>query len=104
MTHDKQKRYDHMLEAISQLTREALAAQIEAVESAAADAAGDEEDEKPVVAKIGLAISWAAGEPVPEITVKASYSIRRSCEVSGLADGDQSKLPFGEDALKAGKN
>ena len=78
----------HILDAILALTREAIANQIEEVEQAAAEAAGDNDDDKPVVAKLGVTISWPAGEPVPAITVKSSYSVKRTNEATGLADGD----------------
>jgi hypothetical protein len=83
-----------ILKTILALTNEAIANQIEEVEAAAAEAAGDTDD-KPVVAKLSLAISWPAGEPIPEVTVKSSYSVKRTNEATALADGDQGKLPFG---------
>jgi hypothetical protein len=85
----------HILQTILALTHEAIANQIEEVELAAAEAAGDTDDDKPVVAKLSLAISWPAGEPIPEVTVKSSYSVKRTNEATALADGDQGKLPFG---------
>ena len=84
----------YILDTITQLLREAIADKIEQVENAAAEAAEDSDDDKPVIAKLGVSIKWPAGAPVPEITIKASYSITRSTELSGLADGDQGKLPL----------
>lgn len=72
---------------------------IEEVENAAAEAAGDgdgEGPEKPVIAKLGLAIKWPAGAEVPEVTVKAKYSVTRSAEHSGQADGVSVTLPLKE--------
>lgn len=87
----------HIIDAILALTREAIANQIEDVENAAAESAGDNDDGKPVVAKLAIAVSWSAGEPIPEVTVKSSYSVKRSVEATGLADGDQGKLPLGQE-------
>lgn len=90
----EKNRPQYILDAIKQLVGEALAGKIEQVENAAAEAAEDSDDDKPVTAKLAISIKWPAGEPVPEITVKASYSVTRSVELSGIADGDQGKLPF----------
>ena len=93
---DNAKRLANIVDAILDLTREAIAPMIEEVENAAAEAAGDDdgEKEKPVIAKLGLAIKWPAGAEVPEVTVKAKYSVSRSSEHSGQADGVRATLPF----------
>ena len=89
-------RTTHIIDASLALIREAIADKIGDVENSAAEAAGDADgdDEKPITAKLTISIKWPAGEPVPEITVKASYSITRFTECTGLADGDQAKLPL----------
>lgn len=84
----------HIITAALALVREAIADKIADVENAAAEAASDNDDDKPVTAKLAVSIKWPAGEPVPVITVKASYSVTRSTECTGLADGDQGKLPL----------
>jgi len=93
---NEKRRNLHIIDTALDLIREAMADKIEEVEQAAAEAAGDNDDNKPIVAKLGVSIKWPAGEPIPEVTVKVSYSVTRSTEVSALADGDQGKLPLGE--------
>jgi hypothetical protein len=76
-----------ILDCIVRLAREAIAEQLDDVEHAAAEAASDDDENgKPVVAKIALSIKWPAGAQEPEIDVKSSYSIRRTVEASGKAD------------------
>lgn len=96
---NEKRRNLHIIETALDLIREAMAGKIEEVEQAAAEAASDNDDGKPVVAKLGVSIKWPAGEPIPEVTVKVSYTVSRSTEVSALADGDQGKLPL-EDEKK----
>jgi hypothetical protein len=93
---DDNKRLAHIVAAILDLTREAIAPMIAEVEAAAAEAAddGDGEKEKPVIAKLGVSIKWPAGAEVPEVTVKAKYSVTRSAEHSGQADGVRAVLPL----------
>ena len=90
MNTDENKRRANIVAAILDLTREAIAPMIAEVENAAAEAAEDgdgEGKEKPVVAKLGISVKWPAGAEVPEVTVKAKYSVTRSAEHSGQADG-----------------
>ena len=94
---DENKRLAHIVAAILDLTREAIAPMIAEVENAAAEAAEDgdgEGKEKPVVAKLGISVKWPAGAEVPEVTVKAKYSVTRSAEHSGQADGVRAVLPL----------
>ena len=91
---NQKRRNLHIIDTALSLIREAMADKIEEVENAAAESAGDNEHDKPVVAKLAVGVKWPAGEPIPEVTVKVSYSVSRSTEVSALADGDQGKLPL----------
>jgi hypothetical protein len=91
---NERSRNGHIIDTTLDLIREAIADKIDAVEEAAAEAAGDTDSDKPVIAKLGISVKWEAGKPEPEITVKASYTVTRSVEVSAKADGDQSKLPL----------
>jgi len=95
---DNVKRRANIIDAILDLTREAIAPMIEEVENAAAEASedGDGEKEKPVIAKLGVSIKWPAGAETPEVTVKAKYSVTRSAEHSGQADGVRAVLPLKE--------
>jgi len=98
---DNVKRRANIIDAILDLTREAIAPMIEEVENAAAEAAADgnedgEQREKPVIAKLGISVKWPAGADTPEVTVKAKYSVTRSAEHSGQADGVRAVLPLKE--------
>jgi hypothetical protein len=98
---DNAKRRANIIDAILDLTREAIAPMIEEVENAAAEAAADGEEDgekasKPVIAKLGVSIKWPAGAETPEVTVKAKYSVTRSAEHSGQADGVRAVLPLKE--------
>ncbi len=93
---DNAKRLANIVDAILDLTREAIAPMIEEVENAAVKAALDDdgEKEKLAIAKLGIAIKWPVVPEVPEVTVKAKYSVSRSYEHSGQADGIRATLPF----------
>ena len=83
-TADKQARDDRrqaMIEAILPSIREALGEKIDAVEADAAasvDETEEERDAKPIKAKLSLSLSWLAGEPSPEVTIKAKHSLSKS--------------------------
>jgi len=89
-------RVGYIADTIAALVKEAVLEKIPAVEAAAAATAEDSEDEegdeKPITAKLAVKISWPAGQPVPEVEVTASYSVRRSITLSAEADGHQAKL------------
>ena len=91
-------RIGYIADTIADLVREAVLEKIPDVEKASAESADDAEegegDEKPVTAKLAVKISWPAGQPVPEVEVTASYSVRRSITLSAEADGHQAKLPL----------
>jgi hypothetical protein len=92
MNTDENKRRANIVAAILDLTREAIAPMIAEVENAAAESAEDSESDKPVIAKLGISVKWPAGAEVPEVTVKAKYSVTRSAEHSGQADGVRCEL------------
>ena len=77
---------------ISYLIAEAVVEHIASAEEAAADAAGDKEEDKPVVAKLSVTVTWPAGAVNPEIAVKCAYSVRRVIEVTALLDDPQLQL------------
>jgi len=79
-------RTESIIAIATALFRDAIQDKIEAVELAAAEASEDTESDKPVKAKIGIAVSWEAGEPMPEVTVKAKYTVTRSSEHTNAAD------------------
>jgi len=83
---DQEIRIQAMLNTITDLVKEALALHIQGAEQAAAETAeDDEENDKPVTAKIGLTIQWPAGAPEPEIDIKSTYGTRRSVKLSAKA-------------------
>jgi hypothetical protein len=93
MTAETVTREKRMSLKISYLIAEAVVEHIASAEEAAADAAGDkEEDDKPVVAKLSVTVTWPAGAVNPEIAVKCAYSVRRVIEVTALLDDPQLKL------------
>lgn len=81
---------------IANLIAEAVVEHIADAEQAAADAASDKDDEKPIIAKLGITVAWPAGAANPEIVIKCAYSVRRVIEVTALLDNPQSKLPLGD--------
>jgi len=78
-------RTESIKQAILALAAESLGNKIEAAELAAAAAAEDKDDDKPVKAKISISINWEAGEPDPEIHVKAKVTNTRQTECSAVA-------------------
>lgn len=86
-----------IINAVAGLCREAIAERLDDIERAAADAAEDtmdDEDAKPPVAKLSIALSWAAGEARPEIECKASFGVRRVLRLNAPTDQEQTKLPL----------
>lgn len=91
---EKLEREQHIIKAVTEMVREALGEKIELVEAAAAEAAedGEGDKDKPVIAKLSLALKWKAGEHRPVITMKASHSVKRVTEYSAEAGKEQTKL------------
>lgn len=83
-----------MSEAAVTAFREALAIKIPQCEQAAAEAAEDHDDGKPVMAKLSFALTWPAGAYPVKIDMKATHSVSRSLSFSAIADGSQGKLPL----------
>jgi hypothetical protein len=93
MTAENITRESRMSLKIALLIAEAVVEHIASAEEAAADAAGDkDEDDKPVVAKLSITVAWPAGAANPEIAVKCAYSVRRVIEVTALLDDPQLQL------------
>jgi hypothetical protein len=92
MTAETITRERRMSLKIALLIAEAVVEHIASAEEAAADAAGDKDEEKPVVAKLSITVAWPAGAANPEIAVKCAYSVRRVIEVTALLDDPQLQL------------
>ncbi len=92
MTAENITRERRMSLKIALLIAEAVVEHIASAEEAAADAAGDKDEEKPVVAKLSITVAWPAGAANPEISVKCAYSVRRVIEVTALLDDPQLQL------------
>ena len=87
-------RQQDMIESAVREIREALAVKIMQCENAAADAAEDNDDDKPIKAKLTLALTWPAGAYPVEIDIKATHTLSRSISFTAKADGNQGKLPL----------
>ena len=91
---EKQSRDDRrqaMIEAILPTLREALGEKIDAVEADAAASVDETEaegDAKPVKAKLSISLSWLAGEPSPEVTIKAKHSLSKSITYTAQTEGN----------------
>lgn len=88
----------HITEAILIMAREAISEKLAQCEQSAADVAedADQDDGKPIMAKLTLAIRWPAGAQNAKVELKATHSVSRSISFSAVADGNQSKLTFAE--------
>ena len=85
----------NITETILGMVREAVAVKIPQCEQAAADQAEDADgDDKPIMAKLTLAISWPAGAFSPDIDLAAKHSVSRTINFTTKADGNQGKLPL----------
>jgi hypothetical protein len=86
-----------IINTVAELCRESIAERLDDIERAAADAAEDttdDEDAKPPVAKLSIALQWFAGQERPEIEAKASFGVRRVLRLSAPTDTEQGKLPL----------
>ena len=86
---DPFSRQQDMIESAVLAIREALAVKIMQCENAAAEAAEDNDDDKPIKASLSITLSWPAGAYPVEIEIKASHSIKRSISFTAKADGNQ---------------
>jgi hypothetical protein len=91
---DQPSRERRMSLKIADLISEAVVEHVSDAEQAAADAASDKDNDKPVVAKLSITVAWPAGAVNPEIEVKCAYSVRRVIAVTALLDDPQHKLPL----------
>jgi hypothetical protein len=91
---DQITRERRMALKIADLIAEAVIEHVSDAEQAAADSASDKDDDKPIVAKLGITVAWPAGAVNPEIEVKCAYSVRRVIAVTALLDDPQNLLPL----------
>jgi hypothetical protein len=88
----------NITETILGMVHEAVIEKLAQCEQSAADVAedSDQDDGKPIMAKLTLAIKWPAGAQSPKIELEATHSVRRSLSFSAIADGTQAKLNLSE--------
>jgi hypothetical protein len=87
-------RPDRMVNAVLEMVRELVTPDLlRDVETAAAESDNGESD-KPIIAKIGLSLQWPAGQKIPAMECKLSYSVRHVAIADRVVDDTQTVLPF----------
>jgi hypothetical protein len=90
------QRREKMTAAVIEMVRELVTPDLlRDVEVAAAESDSGEND-KPIVASVGLAIKWQAGQEKPEMTARLSYSVKHVTEADRVVDPSQMPLPLGD--------
>ena len=93
MNHEM-KRQAALRDAITEEIRHLLDANLPLAEQAAAEA--DRNGDSPVKCSLSIAVSFPAGAPRPEVSVKIKYGKPITDESTITVDPDQLKLPLEE--------